>query len=603
MSYPITISDKKSLEVFKLLFDFGQENKFLINNQISQFWSEKINILLQAVQMLNIAYVSNFNSWPLATQGMYKKNIAPAFSIDVGTYIYDGLYNNSSYRLIYAFLWIIVSCLVFFVYVYVMFISRINVLGRVEFQRIYFKIMHSMYIPIALGILPTAICQYNNCSVSGPQVLISVISAFIFVAFLVAYPLYLIHHTYIHIISTDPEAYDEFIKLKEMEFLLGVSHSWLTEKLYLFSSYRSSYLRIYHRSVYYFFVLSLILIHGIFMGSNKYKLTFQTIICFIFALYITILPVYRCLSSSYLYSFTLWLVTANLFMGTLKDYGYQSQSMVDSNFNNLLIAINVTAVVLIVIIILLFLIFRLKWDIGVEDVQQLALGYRYLLADLRNAQKMILTLRTFNNFRFVKLEPIEKMEKILLDHYHLLSKENHPLQYTVVEQLDILTYMRTQAKPQTLLPCPKLERDYGLLVKVVNRRTREQILMSPVKRRLLLKLGVLKLLLGRRETQPFNSGENLDYIKNKTKDNENPDLNKFYQEFEDLESSREILSETKKDPIDEINELVDDIPGLLLVTQIHISNKNPDALNHLRKVWTNKGINQLPKRLRSKLFS
>ena len=452
--------------------------------------------------------------------------------------------------------------------------------------------------------MPVALCQYGNCSATGEQLVVSILTLGVVGIYLIGYPVYLTIHTYSYVLITEDDEYAEFIRLKEMEYLLGVSHDWLVEKLYLFSSYRSSWLRVYHRSIYYCFVLSLVVLHSALNTTLPSKLLVLLIICVGFTLYITLFPVYRCLSSSYLYALCMWVVTINLFMGFLKAWGYQSQSMIDSNLVDLLVAINVTAFVIIGLFVFLIFFFRVKWPVGADTIKQLAAGYRYMLTDLRNAQQMILTLRAFNSFRFVRKDPVEKMIELLTEHFRLLNKENHPLQHTVVEQMDILDSFRHQIDSETWMPCRNLERDYPILVSVVNRRWREQILMSPVKRRILLKLVLLRMFLGNRETKPFNSGEDTNYLEKGTKGMSEFDLNKFYREFEDMESSREMIGDGRAELVGEIDHYLasNNREQLIKITEMQIAARDPEILDYLKNIWNQFGLESLPHGLHAQLF-
>ncbi|OMJ82282.1 hypothetical protein SteCoe_17063 [Stentor coeruleus] len=603
MSNPMIAKDKESLEVFKLLFDFSQKKSLFKRIRISHFWTEKLNIILQLIQLFSFVFAANYESWPVRWQGIYKSSYLSLVAGDLGTILYEDIIQDPSSRLVYSGGWIILTTIILVFYVLMRFVLHFSVLFRVEFQRIFFKFAHFMYLPTALGVIPAALCQYGDCETSGRQFVLSILTFFVLIIYLIGYPIYLLIHASKHVITTDPDSYDEFIRLKEMEFLLGVSSSWLTEKLYLFSSYRSSLLRVYHRPIYYVFVLSLVIIHGALNTDNATKLLVLVCVSGGFALYISIIPIYRCLSSSFLYALTLWLITANFFIGYLKAAGYKSQTMIDANLVNILVAINATGVVLIIIILIIVALFRMNWDVSIETVKQLAVGYRYLLADLRNAQTMILTLKSFNNSHFVKEKPIKQMEEILIKHYDLLSKENHPLQYTVIEQLDVLTFLRGQVHKETFLPNKNLERDYGLFAKVVNRRWREQILITPVKRRILLKLGVLKMFLGKRETQPFNSGDNQSYMDKKIKGHDDLDLTKFYDDFDNFDSGR--IMDTRRDVLEEIEEALanDEIERLVKITHAQLEANDPRVLGRLREIWNQIGYDQLPKNLQSELYS
>ena len=594
--------DKESLEIYKLLFDFGQKKRYFQNIEISHFWTEKINVAIQTVQLFSFVYASNYESWPLVWQGMYRSSCLGLVSlIDIGTFLFDDIMKDSVARLIYSGAWIFWAFMIGAIYLFVRFVLVLSVLARVRFQKYYFKFVHLFYLPVALGTIPAALCQYGDCDVNGSQLVVSILTLIVIAGYLIAYPLYLVVHISRKVVSTDPEAYDEFVRLKEMEFLLGVSSSWLTEKLYLFSSYRSTCLRVYHRVVYYAFLLGLVCVHGALNNDNGTKTLVLVIMSAVFSLYITVLPVYRCLSTSFFYAFCMWLITANFFMGYLKASGYNSQTMVDGNLVNILIAVNVVGLIMGLLIIFMIFFFRLNWDVGVESIKQLALAYRYLLDDLRNAQKMILTLKSMTSFHFIRKEPIIEMEKILVDHYKLLSKDKHSLQFTVMEQLDILSFLREQVEEETFLPSSKLERDYGLLVRVVNRRWKEQILFNPIKRRILLKLGVLKMFLGERQTNPFNSGETGDLYKDKK--NSEYDLNKFYREFEDMESSREVVADggyVKNDVSEAVRRR--DVEMLIRITASQIDARDSKLLKKIRKAWNKIGINQMPTNLHSQLF-
>lgn len=125
-------------------------------------------------------------------------------------------------------------------YVLFRFIFPIPVVWRIRLERYSLSLAHVLYLPIALGLLPYAFCQYSNCwdtSIAG-QFVSSILSFLISVTYLVGMPLYLILYIKKHVITEDPEAHEDFLQQKEIEYVLQISHSWLTEKLYLFSSYR-----------------------------------------------------------------------------------------------------------------------------------------------------------------------------------------------------------------------------------------------------------------------------------------------------------------------------------------------------------------------------
>lgn len=370
-------------------------------------------------------------------------------------------------------------------------------------------------------------------------------------------------------------------------------------------------------------MLSLLIIHSCLNEDLGLKMLIITSLCVAFSAYITIYPIFRCMSSSYLYLVGMWTITANMFLGYLKSANYDAQALVDSNMNALLIAVNVAAGIILCLMIFIFVLFKLTWPVNLKTVKSVAVGYRYLLADLRNAQKMILILRARSNYQFVKAEPILQMIQILKDHYYLLYSENHHLQYTVLEQLDLLDYLKKRVQAVTLLPCKKLEDSYGLLIKVVNRRWKEQILMTPVKRRLLLKLYILKMFIGDRYIQPFNSGDINNYIgKGDTK---RPigisdfEIDQLYDKIESV-----LIEKLDSDPENSHRGLVfgnaDADSDLWLISNIHKAQDNDnldwlvdltekaiesgsgEANSILMKIWDERGTMNLPEDLRMRLY-
>lgn len=44
--------------------------------------------------------------------------------------------------------------------------------------------------------------------------------------------------------------HEKFIQLREIEFVLQISSTWLTEQHYIYSNYRRTYWRCYHKGIY-----------------------------------------------------------------------------------------------------------------------------------------------------------------------------------------------------------------------------------------------------------------------------------------------------------------------------------------------------------------
>ena len=55
---------------------------------------------------------------------------------------------------------------------------------------------------------------------------------------------------------------EEYVRKKEIEFVVGISEMWLTRYFFLFSSFRSEISKMYHRVIFNMFQLLLIIVHG-----------------------------------------------------------------------------------------------------------------------------------------------------------------------------------------------------------------------------------------------------------------------------------------------------------------------------------------------------
>ena len=55
---------------------------------------------------------------------------------------------------------------------------------------------------------------------------------------------------------------EEYIRKKEIEYVVGISEMWLTRHFYLFSSYKSDLFKMYHRVIFDSLQLILIVIHA-----------------------------------------------------------------------------------------------------------------------------------------------------------------------------------------------------------------------------------------------------------------------------------------------------------------------------------------------------
>jgi hypothetical protein len=604
----VTQADHDSLRIFELLFDLKKQRTAFKSLYISSFWSEKLILLLQGLQLFSLVYLANYDNWPTLWTAIVKSSIVNLLALDFASYSYDDLVDSSSGRILYTSLWLFLSYALLTAYFLFRVVLSLSVIFKVKFQRVAFAAAVILYLPTAIGLIPASICTYSGCWESAfPTVLLLLLTLVIFAVYLVGFPVYLAIHAHSHIITPDAESHEEFIQLRETEFVLQVSHNWLTDKYYLFSSYRLSQARVYNKPISLAVMLALVIIHSALGGYVATKMLIMCCVCCGFALYVTVLPAYRCMSSSWLQVCIWWIACFNAAMGYFRAYDYDSELLVDTNLTLFLSVINLIGLSLIGFVLLFSLLFCLKWPVHLATIKELALGYRYLLNDLRNAQRMILVLRSLRCYQFVKAQNIVEMMGLLREHYLLLYSERHALQYTVLEQMDVLSFLKDRVDRFSLLPCRRLEENFHELVQVIQRRSKEQIMISPLKRRLLLKMYLLKMFLGERTLQPvhfskldFDSDTSMSHKAFKQLDNDAGHTFSGYKS----NSMQSSVSNFDAFISPHVKELArnGDYLGLAALTEKALAELNEPLLKELKAMWKELGVENLPEDLKTALF-
>jgi hypothetical protein len=63
--------------------------------------------------------------------------------------------------------------------------------------------------------------------------------------------------------------HEEYLKKKEIEYAVGISEMWNTRYLYLFSSFKSEIIKMYHRVIFNSICIILVIIHAVIVSNNK----------------------------------------------------------------------------------------------------------------------------------------------------------------------------------------------------------------------------------------------------------------------------------------------------------------------------------------------
>ena len=202
-----------------------------------------------------LVFAANFDNWPKLWVGIVDDNFPGlVVTLDFATFFYEDIIDDDdgNMRHLYAYGWIGVCALLFGLSCCIWMCLAKFPIGRVLFTRGALTVGHVMMIPVGLGLLPTALCTYDGCWAGADinSIIILVLSLVVFFVYLVFLPYYNIQHVRKHLITEDPVMHEKFVQLREIEFVLQISSTWLTEQHYIYSNYRRTYLRCYHKGLY-----------------------------------------------------------------------------------------------------------------------------------------------------------------------------------------------------------------------------------------------------------------------------------------------------------------------------------------------------------------
>lgn len=236
-----------------------------------------------------------------------------------------------------------------------------------------------IYFPLMLNIVEYSTCNYYtqkeaviliNCKRDIPFGWYTVMWVSTLVALVVGllYNIMLGVHLYREKISNMLN--EEYIRKKEVEYVVGISEMWLTRYFFLFSSFKSDIFKMYHRVIFNTFQLLLVVVHAAMAGESPTKMG---IILGLFTLYLAYVigtRPYRCQFSNIL----MFIITSSLvvtcFVLMLKVSGLKSALFVDNYFYGLLILINGFGWFLVLAFLLLIVALKRRWPLDKDGAQK-----------------------------------------------------------------------------------------------------------------------------------------------------------------------------------------------------------------------------------------
>lgn len=191
------LNQKEGGNILTHNFLFSKWKQNCLSLSVSLFWTEKIMIIVQALQLFMLVFAANFDNWPKLWVGIVDKNFPGLLvTLDFATFFYEDIVDEDDdgnfARHLYAYGWLGACAILAAVFGIVWGCLAKYPIGRVIFTRAALTIGHIMMIPIGLGLMPMALCTYDGCwsGVDVNQMIILILSMAVFVIYLVFLPYY-----------------------------------------------------------------------------------------------------------------------------------------------------------------------------------------------------------------------------------------------------------------------------------------------------------------------------------------------------------------------------------------------------------------------------
>jgi hypothetical protein len=180
--------------------------------------------------------------------------------------------------------------------------------------------------------------------------------------------------------------HEQYIRKKEIEYVVGISEMWLTRHFFFFSSFRSEVFKMYHRVFYNTVFVLLCFVHGI-MEESTAKTGLVMAVFGALSLLVVVTRPYRCGVSNAILLILSITMAANCFMFIFKKSGMRSALFVDNYFTVLLLLLNGFGWFLVLILLLFALAVRQKWPLDKEQAQKGILGQELAIIYIKQARK------------------------------------------------------------------------------------------------------------------------------------------------------------------------------------------------------------------------
>jgi len=230
---------------------------------------------------------------------------------------------------------------------------------------------------------------------------------------------------------------EEYIRKKEVEFVVGISEMWLTRHFYLFSSFRSEFFKMYHRSLFNGLFLAFCLIHAL-MPQSVAKLGLVLALLVAFELYIGFSRPYRDGFSTLLVFVLNSTMVVTVFVLVMRAGGMKSALFVDNYFYGLLALINGFGWFLALLVCLFAVAVKARWPLDRDGVQKAVNGQELAIIYIKQARKFRKRVVKAKKLGPAEAGELEQLQNQLQEQFNALREQQPLCMDALLEVIDQL---------------------------------------------------------------------------------------------------------------------------------------------------------------------
>ncbi|EDO46899.1 predicted protein, partial [Nematostella vectensis] len=426
---------------------------------------------------------------------------------------------------------IFVVCMTFLgAYLYVLHKRPLYMLLHIaRMKRVFCVTVQLMCMPVGIAVARVFHCRRDDQGVviwnadndlqcwSMPHYIYVAVALLIGLLLFIAYPINLIRKTRGQVISFNPEKHEGYLQLKEAEYNQGLDILWAVGQFHLFSSFRRMW--IYYRPIMFFLKFFLLCFFGASTyytktttKAEKLYLSIPIVLSFVVIMFVMLCLPFRIRSFNFMIIFSLLMNIANAYFGCVVEE-YQNDSMVSSLVVHpyplyALITVNGlwTVVAMAWVIYLLLRYYQVVgqgrplWPMLSKDGKSMdGETKKYMQAVLRG--RHILEKALSSPAIFAPVHELERQIHIINAYCREAEYLEDPTFESLWDLLDELIEAHRALSPQSLFSqsnkksvretAKEFMKMMPQMRKRLDQREYDFILMSPLKKRMLLKMYVL----------------------------------------------------------------------------------------------------------------